>query len=141
MFVTEKPVGKVSYKKVLVVDDEDIILELVQNYLEDLAHCEVVTANSGMSALIKVTRQKPDAIILDMMMPGIDGMSLIQHLRVNPITQTIPIFLLTASLEYTDPQKFRSLGVAGALTKHEDLYELIKEIIKSLNWMPSLATK
>lgn len=133
MLVTEKALSKVSDKKVLVVDDEDIVLELVQHYLEDLAHCEVVTANSGMSALIQVTRQKPDAIILDMMMPGIDGMSLLQHLRVNPITQKIPVFLLTASLEYTDPQNVSQLGVAGAFAKRKDLYELIKEIIKRLN--------
>lgn len=135
MFLIEKSMGVISHKKILVVDDEAIIREVVQSCLEDLAHWEVVTASSGLEALIKVMREKPDAILLDMMMPGINGLSLLQHLRVNPITQTIPIFLLTASSEFVNPHKFCSLGVAGALAKPFDPYELIAEIKKAFNWV------
>ena len=104
-------------KKVLVIDDDEMIQEVVKNCLEDLAGWDVVMANSGWEGLTKVVEEKPDAIVLDMMMPGMDGLTFLQQLRADSETQAIPVVLLTAKLEFTDPQRVAKLGVIGAISK------------------------
>ena len=132
-YVEVQSVKTVS-KRVLIIDDEPIIREVVQNCLEDLAGWNVLTANSGNEGLTKVVEEKPDAIILDVMMPGMDGLTFLQRLRANPETQYVPVFLLTAKAEFTDPRRICSLGLAGALAKPFDPYELIEKIATAFGW-------
>ena len=121
-------------KKILLIDDEAIIREVVQSCLEDLARWDVITASSGKEGLTKVIEEKPDAIILDVMMPGMDGLTFLQRLRENPENLSIPVFLLTAKSELTQPQKIAALGLAGALAKPFDPYELIEQIATAFDW-------
>ncbi len=121
-------------KKVLVIDDDEMIQEVVKNCLEDLAGWDVVTANSGWEGLTKVVEEKPDAIVLDMMMPGMDGLTFLQQLRADSETQAIPVVLLTAKLEFTDPQRVAKLGVIGAISKPFDPCKLAAQIATFLGW-------
>lgn len=124
----------INCKKLLVIDDEAIIREVVQYCLEDLAGWDVVTAESASEGLFQVTAENPDAIILDVSMPGTDGLTFLQLLRANPQTQSIPVFLLTARSEFTDPRWIFSLGLAGALAKPFDPYELVEAIATAFGW-------
>ncbi len=121
-------------KKVLVIDDDEMIQEVVKNCLEDLAGWDVVMANSGWEGLTKVVEEKPDAIVLDMMMPGMDGLTFLQQLRADSETQAIPVVLLTAKLEFTDPQRVAKLGVIGAISKPFDPCKLAAQIATFLGW-------
>lgn len=67
-------------------------------------------------------------------MPGTDGLTFLQLLRANPQTQSIPVFLLTARSEFTDPRWIFSLGLAGALAKPFDPYELVEAITTAFGW-------
>lgn len=84
--------------KVLVVDDEEPILDLVATLLEARAH-EVKTAASGEQALDLVERERPDVMLLDIMMPGLDGATVAQRLREDPKTSDIPIVFLTGLID------------------------------------------
>jgi two-component system response regulator VicR len=82
-------------KKVLVVDDEPAIANLAKVKLTNEGF-DVVTAHSGKEALEKVAGEPPDAIVLDVMMPGMDGWEVASRLRGDPETKDIPILMLTA---------------------------------------------
>ncbi|MUG99080.1 response regulator [Scytonema sp. UIC 10036] len=127
-----------SSEKILIVDDEEIIRLVVQSCLEDLAGWNVITAQSGQEALSKVMEEKPDAILLDVMMPGMTGLEFLRLLRENPKNQYIPVILLTAKSEYTTPQKIIDFGLAGAISKPFDAYELVENISNFLNWKPQI---
>jgi CheY-like chemotaxis protein len=86
----------VTARRVLLVDDEDDIREVAQVSLEMTAGWEVLTAGSGNEGLATAAAEQPDAILLDMMMPDMDGPTTFQSLRANQSTQHIPVVLLTA---------------------------------------------
>ncbi|MCP2728682.1 response regulator [Limnofasciculus baicalensis] len=83
-------------KQILIVDDEERLRELVQACLEDLGGWETITAGSGEECLKIVQQAKFDAIVLDVSMPGMDGFAVFEKLQANPMTQSIPVILLTA---------------------------------------------
>lgn len=121
-------------RRLLVIDDEFMVLEVVQSCLEDLAGWQVLTASSAQGGLLQATTERPDAIILDMMMPGMDGLTFLQRLRANPKTQDIPVVLLTAKLEFTDPHRIHALGVTGAIAKPFDPFDLVAKLTEVLGW-------
>ncbi|HIE08638.1 MAG TPA: response regulator, partial [Armatimonadetes bacterium] len=77
-------------KKILVVDDEKHIVRLVQVNLERAGY-EVITAYDGDEALKKVKEERPDLIVLDVMMPKMDGFEVMKHLKADPTTRDIPV--------------------------------------------------
>jgi two-component system alkaline phosphatase synthesis response regulator PhoP len=81
-------------KKILVVDDEQNIVRLAQVYLERAGY-EVITASDGKEALEKVELEKPDLVVLDYSLPGMDGFEVLQSLRNNPTTRELPVVMLT----------------------------------------------
>ena len=90
--------------KVLVVDDEEQVLQLVATLLKGREH-EVVTASHGEEALRAVDTDRPDAIFLDIMMPGVDGATVAQRLRETPDTADIPIIFLTGLVDADEMRK------------------------------------
>ena len=121
-------------KKILAVDDEKHIVRLVQVNLER-AGFEVVTANDGKEALQKVKDEQPDLVVLDVMMPYMDGFEVLQNLRRNPETAEIPVIMLTAKAQDADVFKGWQSGVDCYLTKPFNPMELItfvKRIFDSL---------
>ena len=121
-------------KKILAVDDERHIVRLVQVNLERAGY-EVVTAFDGKEALEKVASEQPDLVVLDVMMPYMDGFEVLQNLRKNPSTRDLPVIMLTAKAQDADVFRGWQSGVDCYLTKPFTPIELIsfvKRIVKSL---------
>lgn len=122
-------------RKILTVDDEKHIVRLIQVNLERQGY-EVVTANDGREALEKVDSERPDLVILDVMMPYMDGFEVLQNMKRNPSTRDIPVIMLTAKAQDADVFKGWQSGVDCYLTKPFNPMELIsfvQRIFKSLD--------
>ena len=120
--------------QILVVDDEDLIRELVQACLEDLAGWETMTAASGEECLQIAQTKQFDAILLDMSMPGMDGYEVYERLQSNPMTRSIPVILLTAKVLPSDRDRFEKMGVAGVIAKPIEPTTLTEAIAEILGW-------
>jgi CheY-like chemotaxis protein len=120
--------------KVLIIDDEDDIREVAALSLESIAGWDVVMASSGAQGLARAIEHQPDAILLDVMMPGMDGPSTFRELRANPATAKIPILLLTAKVQSSDQRRFADLGVEAVLFKPFDPLTLSDQIADVLGW-------
>ncbi|HET7102501.1 MAG TPA: response regulator [Terracidiphilus sp.] len=120
--------------RVLIIDDEDDIREVAAMSLETVAGWEVMVANSGMQGLARALSYQPEAILLDVMMPGMDGPTTFRELRKNPATAHIPVLLLTAKVQASDQRAFAGLGVQAVLTKPFDPVQLPQQIAGILGW-------
>ena len=120
--------------RILVVDDEDDIREVAQLCLEMLSAWEVLTASSGSEALAKAEADQPDAILLDVMMPDMDGLATFQRLQANIATQHIPVILLTAKVQSADRQRFAELGVTAMIAKPFNPLHLASQVAEALGW-------
>jgi CheY-like chemotaxis protein len=123
-----------TIKQILIVDDEERLRELVQACLEDLGGWETITAASGEECLQIVQTENFDAIVLDVSMPGMDGFAVFEKLQANPMTQSIPVILLTARVLPSDRDRFSQMGVAGVIAKPIDPMTLTTEIADILGW-------
>ncbi len=121
-------------RRILVVDDDASIREVTQMSLEMVGGHEVLTAGCGRDALAHAARERPDAIILDVMMPGLDGPATFERLQADPATADIPVILLTAKLQSTDRARFAALGVRAVLAKPFDPMRLPGEVAELLGW-------
>lgn len=121
-------------RKILIIDDEDDIREVAALSLESVAGWEVIKASSGAQGLARAEEHQPDAILLDVMMPGMDGPTTFRELRKNQNTAKIPVLLLTAKVQGTDQQRFANLGVEAVLFKPFDPLTLSKQIAGALGW-------
>jgi CheY-like chemotaxis protein len=119
---------------ILIIDDEDDIREVAALSLETVAGWDVVTANSGAQGLLRAVEHQPDAILLDVMMPGMDGPTTFRELRKNPATARIPVVLLTAKVQSNDQRRFADLGVNAILFKPFDPLTLAQQISDALGW-------
>jgi CheY-like chemotaxis protein len=113
---------------ILLVDDEDDIREVVALSLEAVGGWRVRSASDGSSALAMAKAERPDAILLDVMMPDVDGPTTFRRLQEDPQTRDIPVILLTAKAQGADRRRFEALGVAGTLTKPFDPMTLTDQI-------------
>jgi CheY-like chemotaxis protein len=109
-----------SRKHILLVDDEPDIREVVSLSLQAIGGWRVSSAMSGQQGIAMARSEHPDAILLDVMMPDIDGPATFERLQRDPRTRDIPVILLTANVHSADRRGFASLGVAGVLTKPFD---------------------
>lgn len=121
-------------KKVLLVDDEDDIREVAQMSLEMVGGWTIVTANCGTKGLEVAAAEQPDAILLDVMMPDMDGPTTFQKLQERDDTKHIPVILLTAKVQATDKERFEQLGVSGLIAKPFDPMTLADEVSTRLGW-------
>jgi two-component system, OmpR family, alkaline phosphatase synthesis response regulator PhoP len=120
-------------KKILAVDDERHIVRLVEiNLIKD--GYQVVTASNGRQALEKVAAEKPDLIIMDVMMPEMDGFAALQELKNNPATANIPVIMLTAKAQDADVFQGWKSGADLYLTKPfnpKELLTFVRRIFQS----------
>jgi len=103
-------------KRILVVDDERDLVELIAYNLQRNGY-DVLTAPDGQAALEVARRQRPDLIILDLMLPGLDGMEVARQLRADPATAHVPVIMLTAKSEEIDVVVGLALGADDYITK------------------------
>jgi len=120
--------------RILIIDDEDDIREVAALSLETVAGWEVMVASSGAQGLARAATYQPDAILLDVMMPGMDGPSTFLELRRGPETAKIPVILLTAKVQGADQRRFANLGVSGVLFKPFDPMTLAQQMSDTLGW-------
>ncbi|MCT4660742.1 MAG: response regulator transcription factor [Tissierellales bacterium] len=113
--------------KILVVDDAEHIVELIQFNLENEGH-EVSTAYDGREALGKVEDDFPDLILLDLMLPGIDGIEVCRRIRSSEKTKNIPIIMITAKGEEIDKVLGLEIGADDYITKPFGVRELLARV-------------
>ena len=121
-------------KRILVIDDEINLCTVIQACLENLGGWETLTALSGREGLAIAQTQQLDAILLDVMMPDMDGLTLFEELQNDSATQSIPVILLTAKVQSTDIAQFAKLGVAGVIAKPFDPLTLAEQVASTLGW-------
>jgi CheY-like chemotaxis protein len=114
--------------KVLIVDDEPDIRRIAKLGLARVGGMEVVEASNGTEALARAREDHPDAVLLDVMMPVLDGPSTLARLREDPATSAIPVVFLTAKAIAAEVDRLKSLGAAGVLTKPFDPMTLAREL-------------
>lgn len=121
-------------KRILLIDDELGIRKIVQISLKAIAGWEVLLAASGKEGLAIAQTERLDAILLDVMMPEMDGITTLQHLKANAATQSFPVILLTAKDPQGEQQKFSALAIAGVIAKPFKSQDLVKQMRSLLNW-------
>lgn len=118
-------------ERVLIVEDDAAVRDMVMDFLVK-RDFEVITASTGEEGLLIATTEKPDVILVDILMPGIDGIELIQRLRMQPGTKLIPILVLTAVNSLETKVRVFQAGGDGMLIKPFDLQELQVRIERAL---------
>jgi CheY-like chemotaxis protein len=121
-------------RRVLIIDDEEDIRAVAAMSLETVAGWEVLMAGSGAAGIARAQEQLPDAILLDVMMPVMDGPTTFRELRANSKTSHIPVILLTAKVQAADQKRFSDLGVAAVMFKPFDPLALAGDIAEALGW-------
>ncbi|XHX77374.1 MAG: response regulator [Stenomitos frigidus ULC029] len=123
-----------TVKRVLIIDDEDDIREVAQTSLEIMGGWNVSTAASGSEGITMAEAEQPDAILLDVMLPDMDGPATFQKLQANPATAQIPVILLTAKAQASDQRYFADLGVMAVLSKPFNSVTLADQVAAVLGW-------
>jgi two-component system, OmpR family, response regulator len=118
----------VLIEKILLVDDDANIRLIAQIGLEDVPDWCVIEACGGAEALRKAGSEKPDLILLDMMMPDMDGKTTLARLKADGATAHIPVIFMTAKVQSHEIASYRALGVAGVISKPFDPVTLSDEI-------------
>lgn len=121
-------------RRVLVVDDDDHIREVATLALEVVGGWRVISTGSGEDAAGLARSEQPDAVLLDVMMPGVDGPSTLARLREDPTTASIPVILLTAKNLNLDRRDFSQLALAGTIAKPFDPMTLAGQVAALLGW-------
>jgi CheY-like chemotaxis protein len=119
---------------VLIIDDEEDIRELARISLERVGGLQVLAAASGPEGLELAASAHPDAIVLDAMMPGMDGPETLTKLKADNATEPIPVVFLTGSVQEVERDRFRSLGAVGILPKPFDPMKLADDLRSCLGW-------
>jgi DNA-binding response OmpR family regulator len=115
-------------KRILSIEDETSIQELITIYLEDLAGWEVLQATNGQDGLDLAKAEKIDAILLDVMMPKLNGIEIFRCLKADPKTQDIPVLFVTSKLKLKDPKNLLDLSHAKIISKPFDFEQLANRI-------------
>jgi CheY-like chemotaxis protein len=124
----------VSRRTVLLIDDEPDIREVVELSLGSVAGWVVLTASSGADGVQLASAQQPDVILLDVMMPGLDGPATLEVLRGRDETRAIPVLFMTAKAQAGELTRYASLGVAGVIPKPFDPMTLSDRVAAALGW-------
>jgi len=117
-----------TQRHILLVDDEDAIRDVATLSLQAIGGWRVSSANGGREGIAKARCDCPDAILLDVMLPGGDGPATFQRLQADPRTRDIPVILLTANAQNANRCSSARLGVAGIVTKPFDPMTLSDQI-------------
>ena len=123
-----------SERTVLVVDDDDSVREVIVMSLEIVAGWQVMQAESGRAALDLAREHRFDAVLLDVMMPEMDGPTTLRHLRADPATRDVPVVLLTAKVMAGERAEWAELAVQGVIAKPFDPMRLHLEVARLLGW-------
>src|SRR5215831_15711084 len=121
-------------KRILIIDDDDAICELARWCLEVVPDWQVLAAHSGKEGLARADAERPDAILLDVMMPDVDGPAVLQALRANPATRSIPVVFLTGDVLPVDRRRFANMGAEAVIPKPFEALRLARQVAAILGW-------
>jgi len=121
-------------RHILIIDDEDDIREVAALSLESVAGWQVTTASSGAEGMRLAAAEVPDAILMDVMMPAMDGPTTFREMQKLPELARIPVILLTAKVQGVDQRRFAGLGVTAVLFKPFDPLTLAEQMSEALGW-------
>ena len=121
-------------KCILVIDDDEDIQDVARVALEIVGGWEVITASSGSEGLSLAASEQPDAILLDVMMPDLDGIATLERLKANPATEPIPVILLTAKVQSGDHARFAQLDIIAIIAKPFKTMLLADQVAEILGW-------
>lgn len=114
--------------KILIADDEQVVVEMLVPWLQKVGHYEVVVAIDGEECLNSVRTEKPDLILLDIMMPKINGLDIIARLKADAATRSIPIIVSTAGAMLGSKEKIAASGADDYILKPFDAKVLLDKI-------------
>jgi len=110
--------------KIMIVDDDDLIVRCMCKQLEQFGHQQFVATTSGQEAVELAVKEQPDVVLLDIMMPDVDGLQILRTLRATPATRFTPVLILTAATDSETKQEALKLGATDFLGKPVDASEL-----------------
>jgi len=119
-------------KRILLVDDHQTVFRLLEAIVRIKGY-ELLYAECGQQGIVMARQELPDLVLLDVMMPDIDGFKVCQYLKENPETKDIPVMFLTARGAEGDLETGRKVGADGFMTKPFQTIEVLKQIEKLLN--------
>ncbi len=123
--------------KILVVDDSSVNNFLLENVLEEKGY-HLQVAYNGKEALVFISEDPPDIILLDIMMPGIDGFEILDKLSQEESKQKIPVIMVTSKNEDTDKERAFKSGAVEYIVKPIDIEELLAKVEKTLEKISSI---
>lgn len=115
-------------RHILCIDDQEDILTVTQMALETVGGYEVSAFESGATALDALTRMTPDLILIDAMMPGMDGPAVLHAVRERPALDDVPVVIMTARVQATEIDEYLAVGAAGVIPKPFDPMTLSQEV-------------
>jgi CheY-like chemotaxis protein len=123
-----------SHKQILIIDDENDIREVAALALETAGDFDVITADGGRAGVAAARDRRPDLILLDVMMPELDGPSTFQELQQSEATRSIPVIFLTAKVQPADRRRLSDLGALGIIAKPFDPMRLADDVAAIVGW-------
>jgi CheY-like chemotaxis protein len=122
-------------KRVLIIDDDTAIRIVVRISLSKVGGYDVLDASSGLEGLEIARQEHPDAILLDLAMPRMNGLEVLQQLQKNPLTQSIPVVLLTANADQVNRGEIVSpVGIVETIAKPFDALTLPRQVAIACGW-------
>jgi CheY-like chemotaxis protein len=121
-------------RRILVIDDSSLIREVARLGLERVESWSVITAENGSDGVAKAEAERPDAILLDWVMPGMEGPAVCQALKAGEATRAIPVIFLTGSEDAAQSGALESLPVHGVIAKPFDPAGLAGQVAEALGW-------
>jgi two-component system, OmpR family, alkaline phosphatase synthesis response regulator PhoP len=122
----------VSLKKILIIDDNPAVCSMLEHLFKD-NHYSTVTVQDGLDGLYKARQEKPDLILLDVILPGMDGFKVCRMIKFDPQLKKIPVVILTSRMTEEDREMGFQCGADGYLMKATSTDSILKEIRKLLD--------
>ena len=123
-------------KRILMIDDDELVQRLAKLALEKVAGWQMLPAGSGREGIAKAVAEQPDAVLLDVMMPDMDGPTTLGELRAGQATRHIPVVFLTATEHPAELERLLELGARAVIPKPFKPRELAGQLAAALGWSP-----
>jgi len=128
----EDSIGALNEARVMMIDDDPVLIEVIHATLEEVGYCNITTTTSPAESLELMKSVRPDVLFLDMVMPDIDGLTLLKLIQAEPSLKRTPVIVLTASSDPAIKLRALELGAADFLAKPVDRSELVLRLRNTL---------